>query len=342
MPVRSGWMALVLGLAMLMIPGGAWRASANRTQYIRVASLAPRDSDLSKRFLKLDRKLRSLTDNAWGLRLYAGGVAGDEPDVLRKMRIGQIDASSITTTGMSQIVREVAVLDTPGVIQDYTQFGAVTDQLRPEWDQTFSKAGFELIAWGETGQYRWFSKSAIHGPNDLRNMRPWVWPASYILKEIYHVIGCNGVPLGVPEVYGALQTGMLDTVITTAVALVSLQWHGKLSHVTAPTFGVLANALVMNRDRWKQLPPAAASAIESDARSAASEDRVEVREADRTAYERLLERGYTSDKFSPEGRAEYTKMEQEVRERLVGRLYPRELLTRVMKIAANAHASGGA
>jgi TRAP-type transport system periplasmic protein len=338
--MRKGWIALGMSLTMLTIPGGSWRASANRTQYIRVASLAPRDSDLSKRFLKLDRKLRSVTNNAWGLRLYPGGVAGDEPDVLRKMRIGQIDASSITTTGLSQIVREVAVLDTPGVINDYAQFTAVTNELRPQWDRTFAQAGFELIAWGETGQYRWFSKSPVRSPSDLRNVRPWVWPASWILKEIYHVIGCNGVPLGVPEVYGALQTGMIDAVISTSVALVSLQWHGKLSHVTEPTFGVLANALVMSRDRWKMLPPEAARVIERDARSAASQDRVEVRQADRTAYARLLERGYTADKFTSEGRAEYTKMEKEVRERLVGRLYPRDLLTRVMKIAAAAHGGG--
>jgi TRAP-type C4-dicarboxylate transport system substrate-binding protein len=331
--------ALGLGVLMLSVPGGSRRVTAAETQYIRLAALAPRDSDLVKRFIRIDKAMRATTNNAWGLRLYAGGVAGDEPDVLRKMKVGQMDASNITTTGLSQIVREVAVLDTPGVITNYKQFEAVTTAMRSEWEGSFAKVGFKLIAWGETGQYRWFSKTGITRPADLKNVRPWVWPASWILKEIYRVVGCNGVPLGVPEVYGALQTGMIDTVITTAVALVALQWHPNLSHVTKQTFGVLVNALVMNADKYKALPPEVASLLTKEAEAAAANDRVETRKADEKAYDNLLKRGYKVDEFAPGGREEYLAMEKQVREHLVGRLYPPEMLARVQKLAADA---GGA
>ncbi|HKP57878.1 MAG TPA: TRAP transporter substrate-binding protein DctP [Polyangiales bacterium] len=332
--------AVGLGVLMLSVPGGSPRVTAAETQFIRLAALAPRDSDLVKRFLRIDKAMRAATNNGWGLRLYAGGVAGDEPDVLRKMKVGQMDASSITTTGLSSIVREVAVLDTPGVITNYKQFEAVTTAMRSEWEGNFAKVGFKLVAWGETGQYRWFSKTGITRPSDLKNVRPWVWPASYILKEIYRIVGCNGVPLGVPEVYGALQTGMIDTVITTAVALVALQWHASLSHQTKQTFGVLVNALVMNGDKYKALPPEVAALLTKEAEAAAASDRVETRKADEKAYENLLKRGYKEDEFAPAGRAEYLAMEKQVREHLVGRLYPPEMLARVQKIANDA--GGGA
>jgi TRAP-type C4-dicarboxylate transport system substrate-binding protein len=337
-----GRSAVLIGLGVLMVslPGGTPRVSAAETQFIRVAALAPRDSDLSKRFIRMDKALRSTTNNGWAIRLYAGGVAGDEPDVLRKMKVGQMDASNITTTGLSQIVREVAVLDTPGVISNYKQFEAITTAMKTEWEGNFAKVGFKLVAWGESGQYRWFSKSAITRPADLKNVRPWVWPVSYILKEIYHVVGCNGVPLGVPEVYGALQTGMIDTVITTAVALVALQWHANLNHMTKQTFGVLVNALVMNADKFKQLPPDVAALLTKEAEEAAMTDRVETRKADEKAYANLLKRGYKADEFGPGGREEYVAMEKTVREHLVGRLYPAEMLARVQKIASEA--GGGA
>ena len=327
---------VALALLLLGVPGSSQLVAAAETQFIRVAALAPRDSDLSKRFAKMDKSLRAATNNGWGIRLYPGGVAGDEPDVLRKMKVGQMDASSITTTGLSQIVREVAVLDTPGVVTNYKQFEAVTGAMQTEWENNFAKAGFKLISWGESGQYRWFSTQAITKPSDLRNVRPWVWPASYILKEIYHVVGCNGVPLGVPEVYGSLQTGMIDTVITTAVALVALQWHAKLKHVTKATFGVLVNALVMNHERWKAMPPEVAKLLESEARAAAASDRTEMRKADEKSMQVLLQRGYVADDFAPGGREEYLKMEKAVRDRLVGRIYPAELLERVQKLAASA------
>jgi TRAP-type C4-dicarboxylate transport system substrate-binding protein len=263
-------------------------------------------------------------------------VAGDEPDVLRKMEIGQLDASIVTTTGLSHIVKEIAVLDSPGVVDSYAQFEAVTQALQPEWEKSFDKAGFKLIGFSETGRYRWFSKSPITRPSDLKGVRPWLWPASFILKEIYRVVGCNGVPLGVPEVYGALQTGMIDTVITTSAALVALQWHAKLKHVTKQSFGVLINGLVMNGAKWRALPADVAQQLMTEATRVMTTERTEMREADVKAYDNLLERGYTADDWAPGGYQQYVAMEKQVRERLVGRLYSPQMLARVMKIAASA------
>ena len=110
--------ATLIGALMLALPGGKV-ATAAETQFLRIATLAPRDSDLAKAFLKLDKSLRAATNNGWGVRLYPGGVAGDEADVIKKIKIGQMDASLITSVGLSQIVRETTILTLPGVIRNY-------------------------------------------------------------------------------------------------------------------------------------------------------------------------------------------------------------------------------
>jgi TRAP-type C4-dicarboxylate transport system substrate-binding protein len=323
--------------ALLLTPTAYDSANAAETQYLRIATLAPRDSDLAKSFTKLDRGLRSATHNGWGVRLYPSGVAGDEIDVIRKMRVGQMDASVITSIGLSQIVREVDVLNAPGLINDYKQLEAVQNALTPEWDKSFDKAGFKLLAWGETGQYRWFSKDAITKPSDIKSMRPWVWPASHVQKELFHVIGATGIPLGVPEVYGALQTGMVDMVINTAVAMVSLQWHASLKHVSAkPLGGVLVGAMLMNGDKWKALPADAQEQIQNELRKNSDGDKQDIREADARSYETLLKRGYTADTWTPEAEKEFTTVATSVRKRLVGRVYSAELLERATKVAAAA------
>lgn len=318
---------------MLALPGSSKTATAAETQFIRIATLAPRDSDLAKSFLKIDKGLRSATNNGWGVRLYPSGVAGDEVDVIRKMKVGQMDASLITSIGLSQIVREIDVLNAPGVITDYKSLEAVQKALTPEWEASFDKAGFKLLAWGETGQYRWFAKKPINKPSDIKGMRPWVWPASHTMKELFHVIGANGVPLGVPEVYGALQTGMVDMIIATAVAVAALQWHSTLKHVSERTNGVLIGAMVMNNDKWKALPPEVQKQVHSEIIRGTEGEKADVRKADERSYANLLKRGYTADKLSKEGDAEFAKMSADVRKRLVGRVYPKDLLDRVMKIA---------
>ena len=202
--------------------------------------------------------------------------------------------------------------------------------------ESFERAGWKLIGWSEAGQYRWFSRGPNQRPSDLQQRRPWLWPASFILKELYHVVGCNGVPLGVPEVFGALQTRMIDTVISTAAALVALQWHPTLKHVTQQTFGVLINGLVMSGSKWKQLPPDVAAMLMAESARLIAAERADVREADRRSYENLLNRGYTADKWAPNGYEEYVDVEKRVRERLVNRLYTPELPQRVMTIAKQA------
>lgn len=321
---------------MLALPGGSKTATAAETQFIRIATLAPRDSDLAKGFLKIDKNLRTNTNNAWGVRLYPSGVAGDEVDVIRKMKVGQMDASLITTTGLSQIVREVNILNAPGVVHNYKELEAIQAALSKDWEVKFDKAGFKLLSWGETGQYRWFSKGPIKRPADIKNMRPWVWPASQTMKEIYHVIGANGVPLGVPEVYGALQTGMIDMVISTAVAFVALQWHSNLKNMTAETRGVLVGAMIMNNDKWKTLSPQIQEQLIVEVRKNTDGNKADMRAADERAYQNLLKRGYTANKWDAAATKEWDTISANVRKRLVGRVYPADLLAKVMQIAASA------
>jgi TRAP-type C4-dicarboxylate transport system substrate-binding protein len=124
------------------------------------------------------------------------------------------------------------------------------------------------------------------------------------------VIGCNGVPLGVPEVYGAVQTHMIDTVISTASALVALQWHGTLNHVTQQTFGILINGLVMNGSKWKSLPPEVGQMLVSEANKLIAADRLETRAADERAYQVLLQRGYVADHWAKGGYEAYRPVEK--------------------------------
>ena len=328
--------ATLIGALMLALPGSSKVATAAETQYLRIATLAPRDSDLAKGFMKLDKGMRAATSNAWGVRLYPSGVAGDETDVIRKMKIGQMDASIITSVGLSQIVRDTTLLSTPGVVTNYKQLEAVQAVMTPEWDAMFDKAGFKLLAWGETGELRWFAKTPLLRPSSVKNMRPWVWPASHSLKETLHVLGANGVPLGVPEVYGALQTGMIDMVTSTCVALVSLQWHSTLKYMTKQPAGVLVGALLMNGEKWKTMPADVQKIVQAEVTRNQQGDKDDIRKADQKSYANLLKRGYTANDWTGEPEKEYNAMAEQVQKRLTGRMFTAEVLAKVKKIAAGA------
>jgi TRAP-type C4-dicarboxylate transport system substrate-binding protein len=327
--------ATLIGALMLALPGGKV-ATAAETQFLRVATLAPRDSDLAKAFLKLDKSLRTATNNAWGVRLYPGGVAGDEADVIKKIKIGQMDASLITSVGLSQIVRETTILTLPGVIRNYAQLEAVQNAMSKEWEANFEKNGYKLLGWGETGQLRWFAKNPLTRPTSVKSMRPWVWPASHSQKETLAAAGATGVPLGVPEVYGALSTGMIDMVISTCVAMVSLQWHANLKYMTKNTVGVLVGALLMGGEKWKSMPPDVQKIVHDEVTRNQASDKADIRKADDKSYQTLLQRGYTANDWTGAPQKEFEAMATEVQKHLTGRMFSAETLAKVKGLAASA------
>lgn len=325
-------MTLMAALALAM-PGSSHTAEAAPGGKIKIATLAPRGSSVERAFKKLSKKLGDATGGAWGVKFFPSGVAGDEKDVIRKMNVGQMDASIITTTGLSQIVREIAVLDAPGVVSNYKQLDRIKKEMWPEFQSSFAKKGVRLLGWGEAGEYRWFSKEPISRMSDIKKMRPWVWPESYVLKETLGVLGATGVPLGVPEVYGALQTDMIDSAISTSVAAAGLQWWSKVKHVTADARGVLLMGVAMTEKRWNQLPPEVQKIITDEIDDLTAENVRTARIDDLKTYKKLTKRGLTAHKWDASANKEFDDMAAKVRSRLAGRVFPQSLLDKVMKIA---------
>jgi TRAP-type C4-dicarboxylate transport system substrate-binding protein len=331
--LRCSVIALI-AVSALCVPGAPRSARAGLQREIRVATLAPRNSAFMREFQRLDKRLRKATGGGVGFRLYASGVAGDEKDVIRKMRAGQLDAAMVTSDGQGRVLPEVSVLRAPGVITSYEQLGAVQDVMLPEFDREFEQKGFKLIAWGEAGEYRYFSRRAVQEPADIRTMRPWLWPSSPIMRETWRAIGANPVPLGMGEVYGALQTRMVDLVESTAITYVALQWHTTdLAHVTEDSSGVLIGAWLMNKSTFDGLKPEWQKAMMELATENNQANRVRTRKADLQAYKRLVKRGMQVSKLSEAGRQQMAEINAKVRARLAGRIYPAELLQRVEAIA---------
>ena len=327
---------LLIALLGLTLPGGAETAQAKSANTIRLAMIAPRGSVVHREFKRLDKGIEKVTGGEWKVRVYPNGMAGDDTDVVRKMRVGQLDGGVLTTTGLSHIVRQVAVLDAPGTVNNYKQLEAVQRELGNEWDEMFRKAKTKLIAWWEAGRYRLFSKGPARNLAELRTHRAWLWPDSQVLKELWRATGVTGVPLSLNDVFGALQTGMVDLVVNTPVALVALRWHLNLDHVSQREAGVLLLGWVINKSTWDKIPEDARREIDKQVAKSARRYKKEARREDAKSYQILLKRGFTATKQKPAEKAEWDKVEAEVRKRLTGRVYPASLLKRVMTVAANA------
>lgn len=333
---RGAWVRAillsVLAASLLSVPGGGQVARAASDKIVlKVALIVPRSPSLAVEEKKYNKRLKELSDGKVQVRVYWGGAAGGEKDVLRKMRTGQIDGSPFSLEVMSQFVRECLVLTTPGLFTNYKQVDAVREALIPEFDAEAYRNGYKVMGWGDIGRLRLFSKQKITRIGDFKRVRPWLYPESEMLKGFYKQIGATGVPLGIEEVYAGMQTGMIDTFWGTAVLAAALQWHRTAKYISKEGLGFISGAFVFRRESWDKLPEPAQQAMLDIVKERARKAQLDIRKADEKAFKRLLKRGYTA--LDAQDPAEWWNAGHELRRRMVGRIYTQSLVDRAERIA---------
>ena len=334
--MRTWKHALVVALAGLAfsLPGAnPSEASASGPIIIRYASLAPPGSAFGKILKAWGRQFKKETAGRAELRFYTGGSQGDERDFIRKIRAGQIDAAGITTTGMSMIVRPILVLTAPGLITEFEQLYHVRDQLRERFVEMFRTGGFELLTWGDGGQNRLFSTQPFAKPSDLKSARPWAWKDDPVFAGYLGVIGANPVRVGANEVYGGLQTRMIDTVPASCIVAVAVQWYTKLNYMAKQNLNLIIGGSIIKKEVFEELSPNDQEVLLRTAeRGARAMDKIVIRDDER-ARQTLLERGMQEVDLSVH-QAEWDAVAKKAREELAGRVYSKSLLDEVAKLAA--------
>jgi len=317
---------MALMITALPSPGGA----APDQKTIKFALMVPRSPNLAIQLKKRNRELLAATSGKVKLRVYWGGAAGDERTVLRKMNNRQIDGTAFALPMISNFVREALVLESPALFMNYKQLDAARAALTPAFNEEAYRNGFKMLVWGDIGRLRVFSKKKIKTVADMKKVRPWLYTESEMLKEFYKVIGATGVPLGIAEVYGAMETGMIDTFWGTALMAGALQWH-RTAEYLSPPMGFINGGVVVKRESWDELPEVGRKAMTDMVNAQARKAQKDIRKQDEQAYKKLLNRGYSE--IPPTNEQEWWDVGNKLRQRMIGRVYTQKLVTQAEQIA---------
>ncbi|MEM9071455.1 MAG: TRAP transporter substrate-binding protein DctP [Myxococcota bacterium] len=326
-----GRTTLAFAFLALLLPVEHHEGHAQRATELRIATVAPEGSPWMRVFRAWDQELRQRTQGQLGLRLYPGGTQGQEPDYVDKMNAGQLDGAALTTTGLSQIVRTVLVLGLPGIFDDYATLDRVRRRLSPRFERQFHREGYHLLGWGDVGRGRLFSTHEILRPRDLRRTRPWAPREDAIFSEFLDVVGATPRRLGIPEVFPALQTGMVDTVPASALAVVALQWHSRLRYYSEASAGILIGATLLRKEKFDALPEEHQRALMETSRRGHRLVARAIRREDERALQ-VLSRRLRAVDTTPHD-AEWRLAGLQTRDRLVGRIFPQALMDAVARAA---------
>jgi TRAP-type C4-dicarboxylate transport system substrate-binding protein len=227
---------------------------AGESYELKFATLAPEGSTWMNILADWGRQVEEQSGGRLRFKMYPGGVSGDEPDVLRKIRFGQLQGSAITGHGVGLIYSPARVLEMPFLFRDYAEVDFVGARLVPDLRPGFRDHGFELVGWLEVGFVRFFSKEQIHSIDEMRQRRIWLWQGDPLAEAFFKVSALTPIPLSITDVFTSLSTGLIDTVYAPPLAAIAMQWFTKTPYISdaAMTNGI--GALVVDRRFFDRLP----------------------------------------------------------------------------------------
>lgn len=244
--------SLVLCLVVL----SASPVFAQETYTLKFATLLPTGTAWSKLLDDWVKEVESKSQGRLKFKMYAGGVMGDEPDVLRKIRKGQLQGGLFTGYGIGRIYSPARVLEMPFLFKDTHESDHVRDQLMPEIEIGFKQNGFELLGWPEVGFIHFFSQHKIESLDDMRKSRIWLWQGDPLGEAFFAAADIAPVPLSIIDVYSQLSArhGSIDTVYISTFGAIGLQWHTQLKYGSNIAVTNAIGGLVISNDFFDPLP----------------------------------------------------------------------------------------
>lgn len=244
--------AWLLPLFLLLICVGS---RADKPEYqIKFATLAPPGSAWMKLLQDWDKELRARSDGRLGMKFYPGGVQGDEPEILNKMRFNQLQGGAFTGYGIGRMYSPARVMELPFLFRDTKEIDFVRRHFMPRFREGFRKKGYELLGWMEVGFVHIFSTEPINSLEEMKSRRVWLWQGDPMGEAFFEVSGISPIPLSIVDVYTSLSTGLIDTVYAPPLGAVALQWFTKTPYVSTEPLTDGIGGLIVTKRFYDRLP----------------------------------------------------------------------------------------
>jgi TRAP-type C4-dicarboxylate transport system substrate-binding protein len=242
----------ILAVFLLVSP----RIASSEGTTLKIATLAPEGSAWIQTFVDLNAELKKKTGNAVRLKVYPGGVLGDETDMIRKMYVGQIQGAVLTSASLSGIFPEMDVFQIPFLFKSYEEVDYVLGKMDAFFKQGFADKGYVLAGWSEGGFVRLMSTVPIASLDALKKAKVWTWADAPMAKAIFDEAGISAIPLSLPDVLVGLQTGLVEVVYAPPTGAIALQWFTKTKYMTDVPLIYLIGGIVLKKDQFEKLSPA--------------------------------------------------------------------------------------
>jgi TRAP-type C4-dicarboxylate transport system substrate-binding protein len=310
---------------------------------IRLATLVPTGTSYHHSLQAMGAKWKQSSNGAISLTIYADGTMGSEDEIVRRMRVGQLQAALLTVGGISAIDPAVGALQKmPLVFRSLEEAAYVRDKLASDLNRRLAEKGFVVLFWADAGWVQMFTKEPAMMPQDFKKMKIFVTAGDVAESELYKSAGFNPVLLEWTDALTGLQTGMVDAVPTIPLHALSNQFYVSAHHMLALNWLPLVGGLIITKKSWDALQPAERDAMLKSAAECSQEFQALGRKEAQESIESMQKRGLQVHAVSPEAEQEWQRFSEGFYPKIRGGIVPADMFDNVMQLLREYRGQQGA
>ncbi len=330
-PWKLGATFCLIGLGLVATAS----AVAAEPTLIKMATIAPKGSIYHRTLQEIGESYKRASGPQARYIVYPDSIQGTEADTVRRMRVGQLDASMLTVVGLSEIDKSVAALQfMPMMFRSWDELDHVREKLRPDLEAKLASKGFVSLLWGEGGWVQFFAKEPIVHPEEYKRSRIFAWSGDLMQASVMKAQGYTPVPIPLSDILPALETGMIDTVPVAPLWAMIGQFDRVARHMVRINWVPIVGATVMRRQTFDALSPAAREAVLAASQKGTAVLRAHRALQDEESIKAMEARGLKELPLSAEAEQAWRAVAERSWPQIRGSMVPAETFDRVRAILA--------
>ena len=307
---------------------------------IRIGSVAPKKSLWHETLLYLRQDWIKISNGDLDISVFAGGVLGDEPEMVRMVRAGRIEAAGLSSVGLSRIDDSIACLAIPMMFRSYEELDYVRERIAPRLEQKLEEKGFKLLHWADAGWVHTFTKKPASTPAELQKMKLFTAAGDPETEKLYKELGFHVVQLSQTDMIPSLQTGMIDAVNIPPLYALTNEFYRQAPYMIGIKWTPLVAGTVIDLKVWQRLPVTYRLQMLEAARKAGNRLRGEIRQLGEDSIGEMQKRGLKVIDLDPAKLSTWQLEAEKAYPKLRGRYTPADLFDEVQRLRDEFRKSG--
>lgn len=239
------------------------------------------------------------------VEVYPNSTLYDDDAVLEAMLQGDVQMAAPSLSKFEAFTKVFRIFDLPFMFKNMEAVDAFQNsEAGQAMKASMERRGLAGLEFWHSGLKQFSANKPLLVPGDAKGLKFRVQPSDVLVAQM-KALGASPQPMAFSEVYGALQTGVVDGQENTWSNSYGQKYYEVQDGITETNHGVLDYMVVTSVDWWESLDPAIREQLATILNEVTVERNAAISEVEMASRQSILEAGGTIRELTPEQRQEW-------------------------------------